>query len=188
MPRSQTIRIFTISIVLLLLFSAAYGVMLTRIRGHAQALSELQAQVAAAQQSEERNTSMREVLEDTQESRANLNRYVASKDNAAAFIDTIESLEEPSGTAITISSVELATVENTHESDQEQEKSSPPVSQLNVQLRAEGGFRSVYHLTTLLEQLPYVHEIQTLSFERTSEGGEVGTPWRVIVTLSATAL
>lgn len=150
----------------------AYSAFFLHIRAKNKAISTFSNEVDLVVQKEIRLRSIQSLIKDTEADRAQLENYfVGGEDAVVGFIETIEELAVLTETALEITSVSVDNIGDDGSSIGE-------LLRLNV--RAEGQWKNVFHLFSLIELLPLKVTITRASFEgffvEGAEGAEGAEP------------
>lgn len=162
---SKTIRAVIILVLILILTIAAYALFFGEIRETNRAISLQRDSISGASKQELGLKALQSVLEATQEKRDALQNYIVTENGIVSFLESIESLEEQTGAAIEVRSIEKST-----------DKDSVFVEELSLNIRAKGSWEDVYYTFLLLEALPYKTRIDQIQFSKSlveeDEAGE----------------
>ncbi len=98
-------------------------------------------------------------LRATEADRAALSSYFVDSENAATFLEAIESISTAAGVSLKFSSVDIVT--------------DTPLPQLKVNAKATGSFKNLSHFIQMLETMPYEISFSKASLKRTPVSAEV---------------
>jgi hypothetical protein len=104
--------------------------------------------------------SIEETLEDTSGERARLNEYFIQETDIVLLIERLEAFGENSGAAVVISDVDTLATELPE-----------GFETLAVRLTAEGTWRELFHLFSLIDTLPVVLAFEQINLESLPNGG-----------------
>jgi hypothetical protein len=128
---------------------------------------EAQGRIAVAERQFAQSRSFVRVHTETALAREQLKQVFVEEEDIALFIEEIEELARTAGIALEVGSVELGT---------------GVWSDLSLTVRFSGNFSSTYRFLALLETVPYSSSIETVSFQKNTEGTTWEGTARVVVT------
>jgi hypothetical protein len=172
MSITATNKSFFLALFLVLVLGTGYGVSFLALHGSIAKRAKLKQDLAGQTLTEDQSKHIAEVIADTETERADLDKYFISTDGIVGFISTVENLSDDSGATVDVTSV-----------DQVNKPNDPEFEYLHLELTAAGSWQSVYHLTQLVESLPYVLWLDRVSLERMPK--ESPEPWKAILTIRA---
>jgi hypothetical protein len=172
MSITVTNKSFFLALFLVLVLGAGYGVSFFALhRAMAERVS-LKQDLVGQTLTEDQSKHIAEVIADTETERTDLDNYFIGSDGVVGFISTVENLSDDSGATVDVTGV-----------DQVNKPNDPEFEYLHLELTAAGSWQSVYHLSQLVESLPYVLWLDRVSLERMPD--ESPEPWKAILTIRA---
>ena len=166
---NNTTKYFGVSVVFLLMCLGAAYLLLEYMNGKGQRLEEVIEVVGTNQAYETQHASMSKLLEDTRTDRAKVSSYVLGEERTINFINDSETLARDMGLVFSTDSLNVAVHPN------------PYIEQLEMNLSAVGDRATVEEFLHILETLPYLSHITSLTLSR--EGVSQGSSWRARIEL-----
>ncbi len=145
--------------------AAPVYVYVTTARSNAY-VAEVEHRLGDARSREATSRTTRQLLADTLQERTRLEGASVASDGAAALIETLEKDANAAGISFEIGAVSVALRDG-------------PLDMLKVSMRAEGTFATVMRALSLVETIPYVSTVDTVTFERSDRG-----VWSSIINIS----
>lgn len=175
-PIASKSKKFLLSAALITVVAAlAYSVLFVQVKKKNERISTLINDIEQNAKQESVQNSTKQLLAETAPLRRKLAGYRIAKDEAASFIEMLETVGRSVGVLVTIESVEVAA-----------RTASPPAEDLRLAVRFEGHWQSVVRFLGLLELLPVEGRVEQALISRKSEGsGTRASLWRGDVTLLA---
>jgi hypothetical protein len=158
----RTKSIVIVALLCTFMSGGAYGALLYYTYHLKSARGEIAISIEAEHKKDEALRLTSRLLEDlAEEETAITSRFVAA-DDVVPFIELIEASGKDAGVALEVVSVSIATEkEISHE-------------WLAIALKADGAWQGLVHLIMLLETMPYVVNLDSLSLRYEEKEGEVG--------------
>ncbi len=157
------------SLLLLLVAGGVLAFFYTESRAAWQEVMAVRNDIALATRREALSHSVEAVLADTVGERAELERYFVGSDDAASFIETLETLARETRVTLDIESVDEARSEDA------------TLGAVRTVLVARGSWTAVSHFLAVMDGLPTLHNIDEFSLDHAD--GPI--QWRLTVTLTA---
>lgn len=172
----RRIKIFLgTSAVIALLSLVSLGVLLHLVYKKESALGVLETELMQVRAEENSAASMQHLLVDTREERQKLDSYFIAEDDVVSFIESVEGLADTVGVAISVNSVG---VEETTDAER--------FEYVRVNAAAEGSFKNLYWLLSLIEHMPMKLEVRQVYLEeRPAEDGKGSAGWKLTFTIRA---
>lgn len=149
---------------------ALYGFLFWQLKVKNERISERQNELLAQAKQESSLAAKRSLAQDTAGMREGLSALLVRRDQAVAFIESLEALGAKSGTTAAIKAVEAGKVES----------GTASVEELRTVLEAKGAWQNVLRFLALLELLPYASRLEQVSLSHPSaEAARAGAAeWR----------
>lgn len=164
---SKTIRSVVIFTLMLVFVIVAYTLLFGEIGATNRAISIKEDSISQASEQESKLDDLLISVEETQEKRDALQKYILTDSGIVAFLEGIESLERQTSAAIEVRSIEKKVNENL-----------AFIEELSIDINVEGSWKGVYHTFLLLETLPYKVKITRLQFNESSDNDTGAYAWR----------
>jgi Tfp pilus assembly protein PilO len=118
--------------------------------------------IASSSHQQEEVSALKKSLASRKEDQATLNSYFTDNDHVVSVLDSIEGFGDPTGTAVSITSVDI---------------SRSKLATLKISLKATGSFEGVFRLSKMIENLPYETNITSVNFsEHPADAGKNSPP------------
>ena len=161
----QKLNLFLLaSLALLLLSLGAYSYLLYGIEQFKDSTAKIGSELGTNLSRETTQSGVKAVLKATEEERAKLDTYFIEVKGTPRFLEALAKLGKDAGVSLSLDSID---VENT--------------SVLRVNFHAQGTFKNLFHLASLLEASPYALEMGNLSLNKVNilagKSGEAANLW-----------
>ena len=164
----------SITIFLCIVMIGAYATLHFFLNKKMRLASENESRILLLQAKDEDVSAQKKLIDETKEKIQVLNNYFIPEEGVVDFLETIESLDAVTGT-----DTEIATV-NVKEATDGKGKTV-----LYVALETVGTFTQVFHLLSLVEDVPYEIDMQDVSLSRIAKAEEGPVPqWRMAMSFT----
>jgi len=153
-------NIFIFSVIFSVFVISVYAFVFFMIRSGNMKISELRSDITTVLGREHQLRSSRDIVLDTELSRAELDSYLISKDGVVDFLESIESFADTARVPVEVRSVEIEPI-----------PSSAAVHNLSVIIAVEGRWEDVFYFLDLLESQPLSISTSRMNLEKDKEGG-----------------
>jgi len=152
--KSQKIAFATVSIFLLV--CAGYVFLFRHIATLQHKLAEIITELSVVDTLEAHKLETEALLNRTKAGREEIASYFISKEDPTPFLELVETLGKDAGVTLEVEAISIDPV-NANEGKSVEDN-------MKVVLIVEGSWKSLYHLMSLLEHMPYVATISTATF------------------------
>lgn len=160
---SKTKQILLSTVVMIIAVPVLYIMLFINIKEKNNNVSALTNEVDIVLQKEIKLRSVKFLIRDTLQERADLDSHFVADDEIIDFIETIENLGADSGAKIEITNVSISSIEK-------KEDDQVNISELlNLDFKIKGRFIQMFHFLSMLEKLPFKIDILRVNFENISE-------------------
>ena len=150
-----------------IVFAAIYVGALVTLSRSQKAVAAQASELAAEVQREESTQILASLLKDLSEDTSKLDAFFISPEGAVSVIEDIEGLSSVVGASISVADVHI-----------EDENAETGEGTLTMNVSAEGSWRSMRHLLTLLDTLPFQSELTSVTLTLVSdEDSEAAAQW-----------
>lgn len=168
---SHNISLFTIGIIFLALIGMyTYGIIKISGFGTATAALEMEVQNKTAELSTLDQTDIKTKLDDEKNDLSKLSSFFITEGQEFTLIQKVESLCKEVGVACTIQPVGIESEDNLPENFQS----------LHIIITATGTFKSLYELTSILENLPYRMIISGVNLQLNGDETSTEREWKEV--------
>ncbi len=162
--RYRTIQFFAFSILILVVSAGAYVYMYKHMAEVRMELVDLLNEVAHAEALARNKEATVNLLNATEQNRAEIGKYLVSTKDPTEFLGLVESSAKDAGVFLEVESIRVDSTEPKEE--------VRGLSNMTVVFTTQGGWKETYHLLTLLEHLPYVTHIESANIKLDSGGNQ----------------
>lgn len=177
-----TKQILALTMILAIASVVFYVLFFNNVKGKNETISTIINDIDIAIQKETRLKSAKDIIKDTETGRGKLDTYFIDNEEIIDFIEEIEKIGRDIGVEIEIISVSI--------SDSKIQRDN--ISEvLNLDLKAEGKWSSVFHFLALIEKMPFKINISKINLQVVYNDGDKKNSsgiWKGFFSISAIKL
>lgn len=125
------------------------------LKGQDEIIKQQRQKLALNEKSFQNSSSLKVLLEEIKGEKQVIDDIFINRENVINFIESLESLAKQTDVLIKIGSVNIENAKN---------------GSLNLQINLRGDFRQTFHYLVLLENLPYLIDVERVNFRKVEEG------------------
>lgn len=167
MIQKQTVTVFSLGMVALLVAIGACSFLFWQIKQKNEAISLLFAENSIAASKDQQYKVLQKVLEDTEAERELINSHIIPPDGVVPFIEFVEQLGSLSNVSLKLDSIAPGLWNG---------KKHPTIEALEVNITAIGSWQNIYRFLAEVEHMPYLIKLEQVQLEKVAE--ESKSYWR----------
>jgi Tfp pilus assembly protein PilO len=183
LPLSRTKQVFAGLIILNVLLVGGFAGLYYFLDNRAQAANRLSAKVERVSNQKQREKALQNLVDQTAETRSELDDYFIGANASAEFITLIESIADDTRVDLQIGNVSIDSADTVDNS----QKLTNPTELLTMEVQASGSWNRVVHFVRAIELLPQKTSISNVSFSQSGRPAQESSQslWSVTATIEA---